>query len=72
MFKLRTTGSTTTVPAYNSIGPHGASVWGGGVASVLLLLVILAAVAVMIWLFFSYRQHLRGHEQVRWQYEPDL
>jgi hypothetical protein len=71
MFKLRATASATTVPGYNPIAPHGSSAWGG-VASVVVLLIILAAVAALVWLFVSYRQHLRGHEQVRRQHEPDL
>jgi hypothetical protein len=59
--------SVTTIPARNPIAPHGSSSAWGGVASAAILLLILAAAAAMVWLFLSYRHHLREH---RLQDEP--
>jgi heme/copper-type cytochrome/quinol oxidase subunit 2 len=46
-------------------------VWG--VAYVVILFIILAAVAAFVWLFVSYRQHLRDHRLAEHEHkhQPD-
>jgi heme/copper-type cytochrome/quinol oxidase subunit 2 len=53
--------TTSTTVARNPIAPAHASHWWG-VVSFVVLLAVLAAVAALVWLFVSYRQHLRDHD----------
>jgi anti-sigma-K factor RskA len=55
--RLLTTTSTTI--DHNPIAPHSTSSWGSGVVALVAVVVVVAA---FIWLFFSYRQHLKDHE----------